>query len=193
MGYSEKIKAVYQKEIEALASVADSMDYRLDAIIDTLYRCKGKVVFTGVGKSGHIGAKIASTFSSLGTPAFFLHPTEAKHGDLGMLDEKDIVVLLSNSGQSEEIISLLPHIKDRGITTIGITGNDQSVLSKECDLVYCFIEIEEATRYGLAPTSSTTALLVMGDALAAVLAEMKGFQKKDFAALHPGGALGGCV
>ena len=114
------------------------------------------------------------------------------HG-LVMLDEKDVVVLLSRSGQTEEIINLLPYIKSRGITTIGITGSNDSVLSRECDLVYCFIEIEEATRYGLAPTSSTTALLVMGDALAAVLADKKGFRKEEFAALHPGGTLGECV
>ncbi len=193
MGYSEQIKTVYQKEINALVSVADSLDDRIDVIVDALFKCEGKVVFTGVGKSGHIGAKIASTFSSLGTPAFFLHPTEAKHGDLGMLDEKDVVVLLSRSGQTEEIINLLPYIKSRGITTIGITGSNDSVLSRECDLVYCFIEIEEATRYGLAPTSSTTALLVMGDALAAVLADKNGFRKEEFAALHPGGTLGECV
>ena len=193
MGYSEQIKTVYQKEINALVSVADSLDDRINMIVDALFKCEGKVVFTGVGKSGYIGAKIASTFSSLGTPAFFLHPTEAKHGDLGMLDEKDVVVLLSRSGQTEEIINLLPYIKSRGITTIGITGSNDSVLSRECDLVYCFIEIEEATRYGLAPTSSTTALLVMGDALAAVLADKNGFRKEEFAALHPGGTLGECV
>lgn len=193
MNYNEQIRAVFDKEIKALETARENIGGSLDAIIETLYRCKGKVVFSGVGKSGNIGAKIASTFSSLGTPSFFMHPVEARHGDLGMLDKNDVVVLLSYSGESREVIDLLPYIKNKGITSVCITGNSLSTLSKECDITYSFPEMEEASRFGLAPTSSSTTLLVFGDAIAVVLSELKEFQKEDFAALHPGGALGGCV
>lgn len=190
MGYSEQIRAVFDKEIEALRTAKENIGDSLDTIIETLYRCKGKVVFSGVGKSGFIGRKIAATFSSLGTPAIFMHPTEAQHGDLGFLDKDDIVVLLSYSGESAEVVGLLPYLKSREITTIGITGNHHSTLSVGCDLAYIFPDMEEASKYGLAPTSSTTALLVFGDALAVVLSELKGFQKENFVELHPGGVLG---
>lgn len=193
MHYGEQIKTVFEKEIASLENVKDTIDDNIDDIISVLCNCKGKVVFSGVGKSGHISAKIASTFSSLGTPSIFMHPAEAKHGDLGLLDSNDVVVLVSYSGESREITDLLPYIKLKSITTIAITGNIDSTLYRECDFAYCFPEIEEATRYGLAPTSSTTSLLVLGDALAIVLAEQKGFQKEDFATLHPGGVLGKCV
>ena len=182
MHYGEHIKTVFEKEIAALENVKDTIDENIDDIISVLCNCKGKVVFSGIGKSGHISAKIASTFSSLGTPSIFM-----------LLDSNDIVVLVSYSGESHEITDLLPYIKLKSITTIAITGNIDSTLYRECDFAYCFPEIEEATRYGLAPTSSTTSLLVLGDALAIVLAEQKGFQKEDFATLHPGGVLGKCV
>jgi arabinose-5-phosphate isomerase len=190
MEYKEQIKTVFDKEIEALRITKDSIDESLNEIIDVLAQCQGKVVFSGVGKSGCISAKIASTFSSLGTPSFFLHPTEAKHGDLGLLDSRDVVVLVSYSGESSEVTDLIPYIKSKSITTIAVTGNSHSTLYRECDLAYCFPEMKEATRFGLAPTSSTTAFLVLGDALAVVLSEIKDFQKEDFAALHPGGVLG---
>ena len=193
MHYGEQIKTVFEKEIAALENVKDTIDENIDDIISVLCNCKGKVVFSGIGKSGHISAKNASTFSSLGTPSIFMHPAEAKHGDLGLLDSNDVVVLVSYSGESHEITDLLPYIKLKSITTIAITGNNNSTLYRECDFAYCFPEIQEATRYGLAPTSSTTSLLVLGDALAIVLAEQKGFQKEDFATLHPGGVLGKCV
>lgn len=193
MRYSEQIKTVFDKEIEALNLTKDSIDEKLNEIIDVLAHCQGKVIFSGVGKSGYISAKIASTFSSLGTPAIFMHPTEAKHGDLGLLDSKDVVVLVSYSGESSEVTDLLPYIKSKSIKTIAITGNSDSPLYKGCDYVYCFPSFQEATRFGLAPTSSTTALLVLGDALAVVLSEIKDFQKEEFAALHPGGVLGECV
>ena len=186
MVYSEQIKTVFEKEIEALIVTKDSINNELNDIINVLSKCEGKVVFSGIGKSGHISTKIASTFSSLGTPSIFMHPAEAKHGDLGLLNKNDIVVLVSYSGESEEVIGLLPYIKDKNILTIALTGNKDSTLFKECELAYCFPEFEEATRFGIAPTSSTTALLVLGDALAVVLSEIKGFQKDDFAAIHPG-------
>ena len=178
------------KEIEALNITKDSIGSELNDIIDALSKCEGKVVFSGIGKSGHISAKIASTFSSLGTPSIYMHPAEAKHGDLGLLNKTDIVVLVSYSGESEEVLSLLPYIKDQKIKSIAVTGNKSSTLYKKCDLTYCFPKFEEATRFGIAPTSSTAALLVLGDALAVVLSEIKGFQKEDFAAIHPGGVLG---
>ena len=190
MGYSEQIRAVFDKEIEALRTAKDNIGDSLDAVIETLYQCKGKVIFSGVGKSGNIGAKLASTFSSLGTPSFFMHPVEARHGDLGMLDQNDVVILLSYSGESREVIDLLPYIQSKGITSICITGNSASTLSKGCDITYSFPAMEEASRFGLAPTSSTTTLLVFGDALAVVLSELKGFRREDFIALHPGGVLG---
>ena len=193
MHYSEQIKTVFEKEIEALKATQNSIDSSIDNIIDAIIECKGKVVISGIGKSGQIGAKIASTFSSMGTPSIFLHPTDALHGDLGILDERDIVALLSNSGETAEVISLLPHIKNKGIKTIGFTGNNQSTLFKECDLAFCFPEFQEACRFGVAPTSSTTALLTLGDALAVVISEQKNFQKDDLASVHPGGILGGSV
>ena len=178
MHYGEQIKTVFEKEIVSLENVKDTIDDNIDDIISVLCNCKGKVVFSGIGKSGHISAKIASTFSSLGTPSIFMHPAEAKHGDLGLLDSNDVVVLVSYSGESHEITDLLPYIKLKSITTIAITGNNNSTLYRECDFAYCFPEIP---------------LLVLGDALAIVLAEQKGFQKEDFATLHPGGVLGKCV
>ena len=190
MGYSEQIKTVFDKEIEALNITKDSIGSELNDIIDALSKCEGKVVFSGIGKSGHISANIASTFSSLGTPSIFMHPAEAKHGDLGLLNKNDIVVLVSYSGESEEVTGLLPYIKDQKIKSIAVTGNKSSTLYKKCDLAYCFPEFEEATRFGIAPTSSTTALLAFGDALAVVLSDIKDFGKSDFAAIHPGGVLG---
>ena len=190
MGYIEQIKTVFEKEIEALNTTKDSIGSELNDIIDALSKCEGKVVFSGIGKSGHISAKIASTFSSLGTPSIYMHPAEAKHGDLGLLNKTDIVVLVSYSGESEEVLSLLPYIKDQKIKSIALTGNKSSTLYKKCDLTYCFPKFEEATRFGIAPTSSTAALLAFGDALAVVLSDIKDFGKADFAAIHPGGILG---
>ena len=190
MNYKEQIRAVFDKEIKALDTAKENIGGSLDAVIEALYQCKGKVVFSGVGKSGNIGAKLASTFSSLGTPSFFMHPVEARHGDLGMLDKNDVVVLLSYSGESREVTDLLPYIRKNGITSICITGNSKSTLSKGCDITYSFSEMEEASKFGLAPTSSTTTLLVFGDAVAVILSELKGFRKEDFAAIHPGGTLG---
>jgi arabinose-5-phosphate isomerase len=152
--------------------------------------CKGKIIVMGLGKSGHIADKIAATFASTGTPAFFIHPSEAIHGDLGMIDKEDVVLILSNSGETEEIVSLIPMIKKMGITIIALTGNKKSKLSNEAS-VHVYVEVkEEACPMNLAPTASTTAALAMGDAIAVALLEKKGFTKEDFAKSHPGGSLG---
>ena len=152
--------------------------------------CKGKIIVMGLGKSGHIADKIAATFASTGTPAFFIHPSEAIHGDLGMIDKEDIVLILSYSGETEEIVSLIPIIKNMGITIIALTGNQKSKLSNEATINLNVEVKEEACPMNLAPTASTTAALAMGDAIAVALLEKKGFTKEDFAKSHPGGVLG---
>ncbi|GGI79576.1 KpsF/GutQ family sugar-phosphate isomerase [Shewanella gelidii] len=152
--------------------------------------CKGKVIVMGMGKSGHIGNKISATLASTGTPAFFVHPGEASHGDLGVLSENDIVLAISNSGESSEILTLMPVIKRMGLPVIAVTGKPNSTMAKVSQLHLCIQVPEEACPLGLAPTSSTTATLVMGDALAVALLQAKGFTKDDFALSHPGGSLG---
>ena len=152
--------------------------------------CKGKIIVMGLGKSGHIADKMAATFASTGTPAFFIHPSEAIHGDLGMIDKEDVVLILSYSGETEEIVSLIPIIKNMGITIIALTGNKKSKLSKEATINLNVEVKEEACPMNLAPTASTTAALAMGDAIAVALLEKKGFTKEDFAKSHPGGYLG---
>ena len=152
--------------------------------------CKGKIIVMGLGKSGHIADKIAATFASTGTPAFFIHPSEAIHGDLGMIDKEDIVLILSYSGETEEIVSLIPIIKNMGITIIALTVNQKSKLSNEATINLNVEVKEEACPMNLAPTASTTAALAMGDAIAVALLEKKGFTKEDFAKSHPWGVLG---
>ncbi|HAW15008.1 MAG TPA: D-arabinose 5-phosphate isomerase [Cellvibrionales bacterium] len=176
-----------QQAIEALYGRIDS---HFSAACETLLACTGRVVVTGMGKSGHIANKIAATLASTGTPAFFMHPGEASHGDLGMLTSSDVVIALSGSGTTNEVITLLPLIKRIGAPLIAMTGNSSSTLSLAAD-VHLDVQVEEeACPLGLAPTSSTTATLVMGDALAVALLEARGFSAEDFAFSHPGGALG---
>jgi arabinose-5-phosphate isomerase len=179
-------------EIEAsmIASLTDRTGPDFAKACQLLHQCEGRIAVIGVGKSGHIGKKIAATFSSTGTPAFFIHPSEAKHGDIGMITNKDIVLALSNSGESEEFIAILPVIKRLGITLITLTGNPKSTLAKAATVNINISVAKEACPLGLAPTSSTTAALVMGDAIAMVLLEMSGFTENDFALSHPGGTLG---
>ena len=157
---------------------------------ELILKCTGKVIVMGMGKSGHIGNKISATLASTGTPAFFVHPGEASHGDLGVLAENDVVLAISNSGESSEILTLLPVIKRMGIPIISVTGKPQSTMAKHALVHLCIHVLEEACPLGLAPTSSTTATLVMGDALAVALLQAKGFTKDDFALSHPGGSLG---
>ena len=177
-------------EAHGLLSVIDQLDDNFIRAVEMMKVCKGKVVVTGVGKSGLICAKIAATLSSTGTPAFYLHSGDAVHGDLGMVMPDDIVVAVSKSGETDEILKLLPHFKHHGLKLIVITGNPESTLAKAGDLVLNVRVKEEACPLGLAPTTSTTVALAMGDALAVVLLEQKGFNQADFAMRHPGGILG---
>lgn len=183
-------KRVFDIEIEALKKTRDSLDETFAKILDMIITCKGKVIITGMGKSGHIAKKLAATFSSLGTSAFYMHPAEAMHGDLGMISSNDIVLAISYSGESEEIINILSNIKMIGATLIGITGNANSTLAKVSDVIQVLPLFEEACYLGLAPTSSTAAVLCYGDALAVVASAIYGFKDVDFGKLHPAGTLG---
>jgi len=183
-------KSIFDKEIEALAKTRDAIGDDFETIIRLVLSCRGKVIITGMGKPGHIGAKMAATFASLGTPAFFMHPAEAMHGDLGMVEKKDVVILLSYSGESEEITRLLPVLQEIGCETVAITGKAKSTLARACRHHFFFPPFEEACFMHLAPTSSTTALLVLGDALAVVASRAKHYTKEDFGLHHPAGALG---
>lgn len=183
-------KSVFDTEIMALCKTRDSLNDNFINIVNQIIQCKGKVVWIGMGKPGHIGRKIAATMSSLGTSSFFLHPAEALHGDLGMISSDDVVIVISYSGESDEITRLIPNIKLIGSIIIAITGNIESTLAKNSDIVEVLPEFKEACHLGLAPTSSTTAALVYGDALAVVLSEKSGFSKIDFGKFHPAGSLG---
>ncbi|MGZ8240333.1 MAG: KpsF/GutQ family sugar-phosphate isomerase [Methylobacter sp.] len=182
--------AVIQVEMLAIAALKDQIDDNFVAACKLMFKCTGRVVVTGMGKSGHIAGKIAATLASTGTPAFFVHPGEASHGDLGMITRQDVVLALSNSGETEEIIRILPIIKRLGVPLIALTGNPASTLATVAT-THINVKVEqEACPLGLAPTSSTTAALVMGDALAVSLLEARGFTRDDFALSHPGGSLG---
>jgi arabinose-5-phosphate isomerase len=182
--------AVFDKEILALEKTKAALDESFREILMLLVNCTGKVIVTGIGKPGHIDSKIAATLASLGTPAFYLHPAEALHGDLGMVQESDVVLITSYSGESEEVIRLLPTLHEIGCATVAITGNGRSTLARECAYRFVLPPFEEACYMHLAPTSSTTALLVLGDALAVVASRMRNFTEKDFGLNHPAGALG---
>jgi arabinose-5-phosphate isomerase len=186
----ERAKRVLQIEAEAIERLGERINDAFVRAVELILACKGKVVVTGVGKSGLIGQKIAATMASTGTPAFFLHPTEGSHGDLGMLEKKDIVIALSHSGETDELSQILPLIKRHGNTLIVLTGGLSSTLARAGDVVLDVSVQEEACPLGLAPTASTTAALAMGDALAVALLEQRGFKKEDFALLHPAGKLG---
>jgi arabinose-5-phosphate isomerase len=183
-------RAVIETEASAIAGLAQRIDDGFLAACDLMLGCRGRVVVIGVGKSGHVGGKIAATLASTGTPAFFVHPAEASHGDLGMIVPGDVVLALSNSGETEEVNLILPLLKRIGAKVIAMTGNPASTLAQHAD-AHVDVSIEkEACPLGLAPTSSTTAALVMGDALAISLLETRGFTREDFARSHPAGQLG---
>jgi arabinose-5-phosphate isomerase len=186
----DQAKKVLTIEAKAVAALVDRIDDRFVKAVNLVLKCRGRVVVTGMGKSGLIGKKIAATLASTGTPALFLHPAEGIHGDLGMVTRGDTVIALSNSGETEEIERMLPSLKRLGIKIIAFTGNPESTLAKNSDVVIDVGVEEEACPLGLAPTASTTATLAMGDALAVVLLEQRGFKEEDFACFHPGGALG---
>lgn len=183
-------KRTIEIEKKSVADLVDAIDQSFEQACTLLMSCKGRVVVTGMGKSGHIGRKIAATFSSTGTPAMFVHPGEASHGDMGMITAQDVVIAMSNSGTTPEILTILPLIKRLGAPLIAFCGNANSALADNADVNLLIKVSEEACPLGLAPTSSTTAALVMGDALAIALLEAKGFSAEDFAFSHPGGALG---
>ncbi|TKI71052.1 KpsF/GutQ family sugar-phosphate isomerase [Sulfurimonas crateris] len=190
MNYKQIAQETLQIEAQTLLESAKNISDVFDKAVSIILACKGKLIVTGVGKSGLIGAKMAATFASTGTPSFFLHPTEALHGDLGMIGKDDVVLAISYSGESEELSSILPHIKRFDIPLIGMTKNHESTLGKYSDIVIDVVVEKEACPLNIAPTSSTTLTLALGDALAVCLMKAKNFQKSDFASFHPGGALG---
>jgi arabinose-5-phosphate isomerase len=177
-------------ERSAIEALEERIDEQFTRACETIIACQGRVVVTGMGKSGHIGNKIAATLASTGTPAFFVHPGEASHGDLGMITSQDVVIAISNSGSTSEVVTILPLIKRMGAPLISMTGNPDSILAREAVANLDVRVAEEACPLGLAPTASTTATLVMGDALAVALLEARGFSAEDFAFSHPGGSLG---
>ncbi|MBF39713.1 MULTISPECIES: KpsF/GutQ family sugar-phosphate isomerase [unclassified Idiomarina] len=177
-------------EKQAIEGLYEYLDDNFDAACQTLFNCKGRVIVTGMGKSGHIGGKIAATLASTGTPSFFVHPGEASHGDLGMVAAQDVVIAISNSGETSEVLNILPVIKRLGVPLIAMTGKPESTLARLADTHVCIAVAQEACPLGLAPTASTTATLVMGDALAVALLNARGFTADDFALSHPGGSLG---
>ncbi len=183
-------RRVLEIEARAVRDLIARLDHRFDQAVQILYGCAGKVVVSGMGKSGLIGQKIAATLASTGTPAFFLHPAEGVHGDLGMLARRDVFIAISNSGETEELLTLLPFVKRLSVPVIALTGRTGSTLAKNSDVVLDVSVAEEACPLGLAPTASTTATLAMGDALAIALLQERGLKEEDFAQFHPGGVLG---
>jgi arabinose-5-phosphate isomerase len=177
-------------EKKAIELLIEQTQVQYDNVIEILLNCEGKVVFVGVGKSGHIGRKLSATFSSTGTPSFFVHGTEAVHGDLGMIEKKDIVILISNSGSTKEVIQNVPFLNEIGCLTIALVSNSESQLAKICDHIILIPKYIEADHLNLAPTSSSTITLVLGDAIACTLSKLKKFSKKSFYKFHPGGMIG---
>ena len=177
-------------EADAIARLAERLGDAFVSAVSLILECRGRVVVSGIGKSGHIARKLAATLASTGTPAFFVHPAEASHGDLGMITADDVVVMLSNSGETDELMLLTPHLKRQGAKIIALTGNEQSSLAQAADVHLDAAVDSEACPLGLAPTASTTATLALGDAIALALLDARGFSVEDFARSHPGGLLG---
>jgi arabinose-5-phosphate isomerase len=190
MAIIEEARRVIRVEAQALIAMADRIDVSFERAIELIMASSGRVIVSGMGKSGLVGQKIASTMASTGTPAFFLHPAEGIHGDLGMIMKGDVVIAISNSGETEEILRILPSIKRLGAHLVAMSGNPASNLARLSDVFLDVSVVEEACPLGLAPTASTTATLAMGDALAVALLVKRGFKAEDFAIFHPGGALG---
>ncbi|ESP95316.1 KpsF/GutQ family sugar-phosphate isomerase [Pseudoalteromonas luteoviolacea] len=190
LSFIESAKRVLEIEQQAITELNQFIDTSFANACELMLNCKGRVIVIGMGKSGHIGNKVAATLASTGTPSFFVHPGEASHGDLGMITSDDVVLLISNSGETGEVIGIIPVIKRIGAHIISMTGNEQSTMAQQADVHLCIKVSKEACPLGLAPTASTTATLVMGDALAVALLESRGFTADDFALSHPGGSLG---
>ncbi len=188
--FKELAKNVINIEQQAITELLQYVDDNFELACQLMFNCQGRVIVIGMGKSGHIGGKIAATLASTGTPSFFVHPGEASHGDLGMITKDDVVLTISNSGETVEVLAIIPVIKRIGAKLISMTGNTESTLAKLADTHVCIKVSTEACPLGLAPTSSTTATLVMGDALAVALLNARGFTADDFALSHPGGSLG---
>jgi arabinose-5-phosphate isomerase len=186
----ERGRRVVQMERDALAAAADRLGPEFARAVELIARATGRVIVTGVGKSGLVGRKIAATLTSTGTPATFLHPVESVHGDLGIVGNGDVALLISKSGESDELLALLEHLKRFGVRTVALTGAADSALARHCDVTLDASVKEEACPHDLAPTTSTTVAIALGDALAVALLEEKGFRREDFARLHPGGTLG---
>ena len=186
----DRARQVLEIEAQEISSLANRLDDHFVNAVQLILHCDGRVVVSGMGKSGHIGRKLASTFASTGTPSFFMHPAEASHGDLGMITSNDVVIFLSNSGKSDELISILPVIKRIGAKIISITGNSNSELAKESEIHLSAQVSQEACPLGLSPTASSTASLALGDALAICVLDQRAFTAEDFARSHPGGSLG---
>lgn len=183
-------KRVLKIESEAVSALTERLNSDFEKAVEIIFNSKGRVVVTGMGKSGLVGKKIAATLASTGTPAFFLHPAEASHGDLGMVTSDDVIIAISNSGETEELINLIPFLKRFNVSLISMTGNPDSTLSKTADVTLDVSVKEEACPMGIVPTASTTATMAMGDALAVALLIKRGFKEEDFAFFHPGGSLG---
>ena len=190
MTHSERARQIFTDEIAEFEKLRNTIDSSFDRVVEMIYACEGKVVVTGIGKTGIIGHKIASSLASTGTEAIFVNAAEAVHGDLGMIDSRDIVLLVSNSGSTNEILHLVEPLRNMGCRLIALTGNPNSPLARQCDLVLSVHVDKEVCPLGLAPTTSTTATLLMGDALMVCLMEKRRFRAENFAVYHPGGALG---
>ena len=186
----EAIKKIIKIEYDAIGNLHDNANEDYVKVLDKLASCKGKVIFMGLGKSGHIGKKLAATFASTGTPSFFAHATEARHGDFGMIENADVVVLMSHSGNTKETAAVIPTLKKISAGVVGFTSGKDSTLAKESDYKLIYPKLDEADPLNLAPTVSSTMMLVLGDALACVLSEKRNFTKDDFYVYHPGGSLG---
>jgi arabinose-5-phosphate isomerase len=185
-----EIKRVMDLEASTIKALSEQIGESYEAAVNLIFNCKGKVVVTGVGKSGHIGKKIAASLASTGTPAFFMHSTEGVHGDLGMIEKNDVVIMISNSGETSEVLNLLPSLTKIGVKRIAITSKSESTLAKHSDVALTYEYEKEADHLRLAPTTSSTITLVIGDALAVALSILKDFKKEDFHVFHPGGSLG---
>ena len=183
-------RRTFEIEARALHALGERLDERFAQAVRSVLACRGRVVVMGMGKSGHVGRKVAATLASTGTPAFFVHPGEASHGDLGMVQGGDVVLAISNSGESDELAAILPALRRLGTTLVAITGRAESTLARHADLVLSSAVDQEACPLNLAPTASTTAQMAIGDALAVALLDARGFREEDFARAHPGGALG---
>ncbi|WP_282924192.1 KpsF/GutQ family sugar-phosphate isomerase [Mediterraneibacter massiliensis] len=186
----KKAKAQILAEADALKMVSEEVDDSYAKAVNAILDCKGRLIITGLGKTGHVGSKIAATFASLGVPAFFVHSCESLHGDMGMITKDDVVIMISNSGKSKEILNMLPSLKIIGAKTISITRSKDNPLALGTEIAITVDAGKEIDHLGLAPTSSSTAALAVGDALATIVCEIKEFKKEDFALSHPGGALG---